>query len=66
VLHEHGGGARQWGVPWGLVRFMVEDASANVRCDGRRLIALRRIGPGKPICVGPGGRLVVQTAGVGQ
>lgn len=63
VLHEHAAGARQWGVPRGLARFMVEDASANVRCDGRRLIALRRIGPGKPICLGPGRRLVVQEAG---
>ncbi len=60
VLHEHTAGARQWGVPRGLARFMVEDASANVHSDGRRLIALRRIGPGKPICVGPGRRLLVR------
>lgn len=63
VLHEQSTGRPQWAVPRGMVRFLAEDAAgANVRCDGRRLIALRRIGPGKPICVGPGRRLLVQPA----
>lgn len=65
ILHEQAAGRRQWGVPRGMARFLMEDPSgANVRCDGRRLIALRRIAPGKPICVGPGRRLRIQMAAV--